>query len=112
DPGLLTVRGRDLLSEADVVLYDALVDPRLLGLTQPGCTLVDVGKTTSEVRSLEPDAAVARGLVPRLDSPAAPGAAATREHSTSQDTINALLVRYGRQGECVVRLKGGDPFIF
>ena len=36
DPGLLTVRGRDLLSEADVVLYDALVDPRLLGLTAPG----------------------------------------------------------------------------
>jgi len=132
DPGLLTVRGRDLLSEANVVLYDALVDPRLLGLTRPGCTLVDVGKTTAEVRGPrsevrspkacpQPDqgadpaamgAAVARGLVPRQGSPTGPHAAATREHATSQDTINSLLVAYGRQFECVVRLKGGDPFIF
>jgi uroporphyrin-III C-methyltransferase len=85
DPGLLTVRGRDLLSEADAVLYDALVDPRLLGLTAPGCLLADVGKR---------------------------GSAAAKEHSTAQDTINTLLVEYGRQYERVVRLKGGDPFVF
>src|SRR5204862_5180683 len=57
-------------------------------------------------------AAVARGLVPRQGSPTGPHAAATREHATSQDTINTLLVAYGRQFECVVRLKGGDPFVF
>lgn len=82
DPGLLTVKGREVLGEAGVVLYDDLVDPRLLGLTSSGATLICVGKVQS------------------------------RDHVIAQEEISELLVRYGRRERCVVRLKGGDPFIF
>jgi uroporphyrinogen III methyltransferase/synthase len=81
DPGLLTVRGRELLETADVVVYDRLASPALLALAPPGAELVDVGK--------------------------APGRAAM-----TQEAINAVLVARGRAGRAVVRLKGGDPFVF
>ena len=44
DPGLITVRGAELLARAGAVVYDRLVDPRLLALAPPGAELVDVGK--------------------------------------------------------------------
>jgi uroporphyrinogen III methyltransferase/synthase len=81
DPGLLTVRGAELLRGADVVVYDRLAAPALLELARTGAELVDVGK--------------------------APGRAAL-----AQDEINALLVARGRAGRAVVRLTGGDPFVF
>jgi uroporphyrinogen III methyltransferase/synthase len=81
DPGLLTVRGARLLGLADVVVYDRLVDPRLLELTRPDAELVYVGKAPGEVERTQPE-------------------------------IEALLVERGRTGETVVRLKGGDPFVF
>jgi len=81
DPGLLTVRGADVLRRADVVVYDRLVHPSLLGLAPPAAERVYVGK--------------------------APGAA-----EMEQGDINALLVEQGRAGKEVVRLKGGDPFVF
>lgn len=81
DPDLITVRGRDLLARADVILYDGLVDDRLLGYTRPDARRVFVGKS------------------------------ATGQPAT-QKQINELLVAYGRHGGCVVRLKGGDPFVF
>lgn len=81
DPGLLTRRGEALLGVADVVVYDRLASPALLGLARRGAELVDVGK--------------------------APGRVAM-----SQDEINALLVDRARAGRTVVRLKGGDPFVF
>ncbi len=85
DPGLLTVRGQQLLARADVVVTDALVNPRLWeGLR---ARIIDVGK---------------RG-------PGAPHGAHQRE---SQSTINQMLVRLAKQGNNVVRLKGGDPFVF
>lgn len=84
DPGLLTVRGRDVLSNAEIVLYDGLVDARVLHFAPPDITLVDVSK-------------VRRGRNPC---------------AARQEDINALLVRYGRTGAHVVRLKGGDPFVF
>lgn len=80
DPGLLTVRGADVLSRADVVVHDRLADESLLELAPPGSRRVDVGKT-----------------------PGGP---------VHQDEINELLVAEGRAGLCVVRLKGGDPFVF
>ncbi len=83
DPGLLTRRGATLLAEADVVIYDRLVHPALLELAPPGAELVDVGK--------RPDA----------------GASSER-----QEEINRLLVAHGRRAPVVVRLKGGDPFLF
>jgi uroporphyrinogen III methyltransferase/synthase len=81
DPGLLTVRGAELLRRADVVVYDRLASPALLELAPPAAELVDVGK--------------------------APGRVAM-----TQEQINELLVDRGRAGLEVVRLKGGDPFVF
>ena len=81
DPGLLTVRGAALLRQADLVVYDHLVSPRLLDHCRPGAKQVYVGK--------EPD-----------------------RHSASQRSINRLLVRAAKAGHTVVRLKGGDPFLF
>jgi uroporphyrin-III C-methyltransferase / precorrin-2 dehydrogenase / sirohydrochlorin ferrochelatase len=80
DPDLLTRRAVRRLQEADVVLYDALVDPEVLGLA-PTARRIFVGK--------------------RAGRPA-----------VKQEFINRLLVRAARRGRRVVRLKGGDPFVF
>jgi uroporphyrinogen III methyltransferase/synthase len=84
DPGLLTVRGRELLDDCDALVYDALANPALLPVADAGGrpAMHDVGK---------------RG-----------GSA----DSARQDEINALLVRLAREGKRIVRLKGGDPFVF
>ncbi len=81
DPDLLTVKAVRLLGRADVVVFDRLVDDRILTLAAPWAEMVDVGKR-----------------------PGAPGDA--------QERINDILVDRGRRFECVVRLKGGDPFVF
>lgn len=80
DPELLTVRAARLITAADVIVYDALVDSSVLNLARPGAELIDVGKR--------------------------PG------RQVPQEMINALLVHLGSQGGTVVRLKGGDPFVF
>ena len=85
DPGLLTRRGAQLLARADVVLYDRLVSPALLDLAPPSAQLIDVGK--------DPDSAVGLG-------------------AERQEEIARLLVEHGRRAAVVVRLKGGDPFLF
>ena len=81
DPGLLTLRGAELLGRADVVVHDRLVDPRVLALAPPSARLVDVGKRVGAV-------------------------------SPSQDQVNRLLVDLGRERAAIVRLKGGDPYVF
>ncbi len=81
DPGLMTVRGLALLRRADVVLYDRLVDPRLLDEARPDALRVFVGK-------------------------------ASGAHALPQAEIDTLLVHHARRGRRVVRLKGGDPFVF
>jgi uroporphyrinogen III methyltransferase/synthase len=78
DAGLLTLRGAELLRRADVVLYDALVNPDLLRLAPPSAELIARGKNMS----------------------------------MPQEEITALLIARAREGKCVVRLKGGDPYIF
>ena len=88
DPGLLTRRGAELLARADVVVHDRLVDPRVLALARPRAELVDVGKR-----------------------PGAPGGDGP-PHARGQEEINELLVELSRAGKTVVRLKGGDPFVF
>ncbi len=80
DPGLITVRGMQLLQQADVVVYDYLAAPALLNHC-PQARKVYVGKKAAE-------------------------------HTLTQEGINQLLVDLGKQGHKVVRLKGGDPFIF
>ena len=81
DPGLLTLRGRDCLARADLVLYDGLVNPLLLRL--------------------------ARGTAERTSRAAGPDG-----RRLNQDVINARMIEAARLGLTVVRLKGGDPFIF
>jgi uroporphyrinogen III methyltransferase/synthase len=79
---LLTLRGRRCLAAADVVVYDYLANPELLRFARPEAARVFCGKHGGEARLL------------------------------SQQEINALLVDHARAGRVVVRLKGGDPFIF
>jgi uroporphyrin-III C-methyltransferase len=81
DPRLLTLRGLELLREADTVVYDALVDRELLRHCKADARLFLAGQ------SLEP-------------------------HVLPQDAINRLIVDEAREGRSVVRLKGGDPFVF
>jgi uroporphyrinogen III methyltransferase/synthase len=92
DPGLLTRRGAALLAAADVVVYDRLIDPAVLGLAHPGALLIDAGKRPASDDEAR-DRAVGGG-------------------QARQGDINALLVEHGRAGATVVRLKGGDPFLF
>lgn len=82
DPGLLTLRGAELLRRADVVVYDALVNTDLLHLAPASAERIFGGKR-AEDRSCN-----------------------------TQEEINALLLAKAREGKCVVRLKGGDPYIF
>lgn len=81
DPRLITLKGLQCLKEADVVVYDWLVDRTILANVRPDAELIRMGKRG--------------GLQAR-----------------SQDEINTLLVEKAREGKTVVRLKGGDPFVF
>jgi uroporphyrinogen III methyltransferase/synthase len=81
DPGLITVKGLRCLAQAQVVVYDRLLDPSLLQAAPADAEQVFVGK--------------ARG-----------------RQALTQDQINQLLVDRAAAGKVVVRLKGGDPFVF
>ena len=81
DEGLLTLRGKEWLERADVVIYDYLANERLLRFTPSGTEFIYAGKKEGRV-------------------------------TLSQDQINTLLIEKAKQGKIVVRLKGGDPFIF
>ena len=81
DPELLTIKGKRLLEEAEVVIYDKLVGEGVLDFVNPGAELIYVGK--------EPD-----------------------YHLIPQEEINGLIVTKAKSGKAVVRLKGGDPYIF
>ncbi|XBS70606.1 siroheme synthase CysG [Acerihabitans sp. KWT182] len=81
DSGLLTLRGLQLIQQADVVLFDNLVSEDVLELVRRDAEQIAVGKRCGA-------------------------------HSMAQEEINGLLLHHARQGKRVVRLKGGDPFIF
>ena len=81
DPDLITVRGREMLADADYVLHDALISAQTLAWCGPHTQLEAVGK---------------RG----------------GEDSTSQDEITGRMIELAHAGHFVVRLKGGDPFLF
>ncbi|MFQ3578344.1 MAG: SAM-dependent methyltransferase, partial [Verrucomicrobiia bacterium] len=81
DPGLLTLKGRDAIAEAEVIIYDYLANPQLLSFASANVELIYVGKKAAA-------------------------------HTMPQETINALLVQHTSEGKRVVRLKGGDPFLF
>ena len=81
DPGLLTVRGLEVLRIAEVVIYDRLVNPVLLEETPPEAERIFAGKFAGN-------------------------------HSLPQEEIHQLLITHAKRGLVVVRLKGGDPFVF
>src|SRR5437016_2651288 len=81
DLGLVTLRAKECIERADVIIYDHLANPEMLGWAREDAEIVYAGKRAGE-------------------------------HALSQDEINALLVEKARDGKEVVRLKGGDPFVF
>lgn len=81
DLGLVTFRAKELISQADVLVYDYLVHPELIKWCRAGCEVVYVGKKAGF-------------------------------HSVPQEEIESLLVKHAGEGKRVVRLKGGDPFVF
>jgi len=81
DPGLLTIRGLELLRKAEVVVYDRLVNPTLLEEAPAEALRIFAGKLTGF-------------------------------HSLPQEQINGILIAHAKCGRAVVRLKGGDPFVF
>ena len=81
DLGLVTLRAKELIENADVIVYDHLANPEMLGWARDNAEIIYAGKQAGE-------------------------------HSLSQSEINALLVAKAREGKEVVRLKGGDPFVF
>ncbi len=78
---LITLKGREVLADADVVVYDALVRGGMMSLMPEGAELIYVGKRAGN-------------------------------HTMKQEEINALLLEKALEGKKVVRLKGGDPFLF
>ena len=82
DPGLLTLKGLRALNEADVILHDRLASPEVLALARRDAERIDVGKRTGE------------------------------DHHATQNRIHRLLLEHAERGRRVVRLKGGDAFIF
>ncbi|WP_038055463.1 uroporphyrinogen-III C-methyltransferase [Thermodesulfobacterium hydrogeniphilum] len=81
DPGLFTLKGKKVLEEADVIIYDYLANVKLLNFCKENVEKIYVGKK---------------------------GGA----HTLPQEKINKLLVKKAKEGKTVVRLKGGDPFLF
>lgn len=81
DPGLITVKGKQVLEQAQVVVYDQLVGAGILSMMPQGAELIDVGKQAGN-------------------------------HKVTQENINRILLEKAKEGKRVVRLKGGDPFLF
>lgn len=81
DPGLLTIKGRQAIRDADVIVYDRLVGPEILALMPEHAECIDVGKQSNH-------------------------------HPTPQWRINEMLLEKAQEDKKVVRLKGGDCFLF
>jgi uroporphyrinogen III methyltransferase / synthase len=81
DLGLVTLRVKEVVSQADVIVYDALCNPGILEWAPAGAEIIYAGKRANQ-------------------------------HALKQEETNALLVERTREGKRVVRLKGGDPFVF
>src|SRR5436305_11726073 len=81
DLGLLTLRAKECIETADVIVHDHLANPEMLGWAREDAEFVYAGKKAAA-------------------------------HTLSQDEINKLIIEKARAGKNVVRLKGGDPFVF
>ena len=81
DPGLMTVKGKEVLKQAEVVVYDALIGMGILTMIPKDTERIHVGKRSGN-------------------------------HTMRQEEISQILVEKAKEGKRVVRLKGGDPFLF
>lgn len=81
DAELITIKGKKILEQAEVVVYDSLVGEGIFSLIPENAEMIDVGKHAGN-------------------------------HTMEQGGINQLLLEKAMEGKCVVRLKGGDPFLF
>jgi uroporphyrinogen III methyltransferase/synthase len=81
DLGLVTLRAKECIEQADVIIYDHLANPEMLGWAREDAEMIYAGKKAGE-------------------------------HPLGQDKINALILEKAREGRRVIRLKGGDPFVF
>src|SRR5438132_6903768 len=81
DLGLVTLRAKECIERADVIVYDHLANPEMVGWAPDNAEIIYAGKKAGE-------------------------------HALNQEKINSLLVEKARSGNEVVRLKGGDPFVF
>jgi uroporphyrinogen III methyltransferase / synthase len=95
DPGLMTSRSLELIAAADTIFFDRLIPPGSLDAAREDAELVYVGKRPAD------------GTAPHL-----PASNRQPVSSVPQDEINERLVEAGLSGRRVVRLKGGDPFVF
>jgi uroporphyrinogen III methyltransferase/synthase len=95
DRGLMTARSLELIASADAIYYDRLIPPGALAGARPDAELTYVGKAPLDV--------------PQVEYPYGPQ---TRGTSVPQGETNGRLVEAARAGKSVVRLKGGDPFVF
>ena len=131
-PDLITVRGLNILKEADVVIYDYLVDKRLLDQAKKGAELIccdQLGPSTSLRANGEHSRTIGKkrysdGFLTRSTTPSTVGSlsvnperigASYSDESNglkAQDKISDLMVRKAKGGKRVIRLKNGDPSIF
>jgi len=81
DLGLVTLRAKECIETADVIVYDHLANPEMLGWARDGAEIIYAGKKAAA-------------------------------HTLKQEEINQLILEKAREGKKVVRLKGGDPFVF
>ena len=81
DIGLVTLKVKEVVERAQVIVYDYLCNPEILAWAPAGAEIIYAGKKAGQ-------------------------------HTLRQEEIDALLVEKTREGKCVVRLKGGDPFLF
>lgn len=81
DKGCLTLKVKDIIQKADIILYDNLVSDEIISLAKPDSKLVDVGKIAGF-------------------------------HKVNQENTNKYLIEYSKKYDIVLRLKGGDPFVF
>ena len=81
DPELITVKGMRLLKDADTIIYDRLINSRMLDFANPNAELINVGKSSKSTK-------------------------------LEQEKINQIIIEKAKLGKKVVRLKGGDPFLF
>ena len=81
DVGLFTIKGREILAKAEVVVYDSLVGDGVLAIVPASAEKINVGKRAGH-------------------------------HTMKQENINQVLLEKAQEGKRVVRLKGGDPFLF